>query len=160
MRRGRLHRLQEVHRGWQDLVLDLDQADGFIGDVLAVGGDDGNRRADFKDLLVEETSVGRTAAQLHVLIDRGQIAAVQDRVYAGELLGLADVDRLHPRVRMRTAQRARVQRARHGHVLGVLAETGDHPETVHAGNFLSDDRIRAVEYFRWHYWRRNLRETR
>ncbi len=32
--RARLHRLQEIHRRGQDLVLDFDQAHRFVADVL------------------------------------------------------------------------------------------------------------------------------
>ena len=116
----------------QDLVLDLDHAHGFVGDVLAVGRDDGDRGADFEDLLVEQTTIGRAAAELDVLVHVGQVAAVQDRAHARELLGFADVDALDARMRMRAAQRARVQRARHRHVLGVLAEPGDDAQALHA----------------------------
>ena len=84
-----LHALDVVEDCRQDLVVDVDHAHRFVGDVVRRRGDDGDRRADLEDLLGEEEAVGRAAADLHVLVDVGQIAAVQDRDDTGERLGFA-----------------------------------------------------------------------
>jgi len=54
-----LHRLEEVHRGGQDLVLDLDEAHGLVADVLRVRQHDGDRRTDHEHFLGEEEAIGR-----------------------------------------------------------------------------------------------------
>ena len=43
LRGRRLHRLEHVQSGRENFVLDLDRADRDVTDVLAVGGDDGDR---------------------------------------------------------------------------------------------------------------------
>ena len=120
-------------------VLDLDQVGGLVGDVLVLGGDDGDGRADLEDFFVEEKAVGRAAAQLHVAVFRGQVAAVQNVTTPGKRLRFGRIDALDLGVRMRAAQRAREQHAGHAHVLSVLAEVGHDAEPVQSRNALADD---------------------
>ena len=135
----RLHRLEHVERRREHFVLHVDLAHGLVGDVLAVRGDDRDRRADLEDLLAEEEPrrVGR--AQEDVLVDVGEVAAMEDLADAGELLGLADVHALDLRVWVAAAQRAHEEHARHPHVLGVLAEARDDPEALQARDVCPDD---------------------
>ena len=67
-RRSAFHHVQ---RRRKDFVIDFDRVDRLVGNVLARSGNNGNGRTDFKDFFVEEISVGRAAAQLHVAIFRG-----------------------------------------------------------------------------------------
>ena len=122
------HRLERVHDGRQRLVLDVDRLAGVLGDVRVVRDDAGYL------LTLEPDLVGRQHG-LSVVRQRrhpGQVAgghhlAGQHQVDAGDVPGLAGVDRRDPRVRERAAQDLHVQHAWQGDVVGVVALAADEP---------------------------------
>ena len=88
LRRGGFHGLEEIKGRRKDLVLDVDLSHGGIGDVLALRGDDGDRRADFEHFLVEEEAcwIGGTEEDVRVL--GGEVPAMDDLPHTRKLLGL------------------------------------------------------------------------
>ena len=146
--RRRLHRLEEVERRRQDLVLDVDLAKRLVGDVLALGRDDRDRRADLEDFLVEKEArrIGRAEEDVGVL--RREVSAVEDSLHARELLCLADVDARDLRVRVTAAERPHEEHARHPHVLGVLAEIRDDADALHTRDVRAGDLECGARRFR------------
>ena len=118
LRRVRVERGLGVGDERQRLVLDLDQAQGVLGDLLGVGGDGRHLVADVADGLVEEHGCPRTRRSR-------ALRAAEDGPDAGQRLGLRGVDALDPRVRVRAAQDPGVELAGQADVVGVLGAAGD-----------------------------------
>ena len=130
-RRTRQHRLALVENRRQDLVGDVDQSAGLLGDVDALGRDDCDPVADVAHLVVEAHLVVRvrvrpTLAARGVLDPRG-VAVVEDGVDAGQCPGPGVVDGDDAGVGVRAAQHLGVEHAAQFDVVGerrvALGET-------------------------------------
>ena len=137
-RRG-LHALDHVEDRGQYLVLHIDEAEGLVRDVFAIGRDDRDRRSHLEHFLVEEEARRLGGSEEHVLVLGRQVPAMKDLPHAGELLGLGRVERGDLRVWVLAAQRAHEQHAGHTEVLGVLAEVRDDPDALDTRDVGPDD---------------------
>ena len=120
------HRLHRVDDDRQRLVVDVDRLAGVLGDVRVVGDDAGHLLALEPYLVGGQHGLGVVGQGRHP----GQVAgrhhlAGQHQVHAGDVPGLAGVDRLDPRVRQRAAQDLHVQHAGQRDVVGVVALAPD-----------------------------------
>ena len=125
-----LHRVDDDR---QRLVVDDDRLARVLGDVGIIGDDAGDLLALEAHLVGGEHSLGVVGQGRHP----GQVAgshhvAGQHKVHAGNVPGLAGVDRLDPGVRERAAQDLHVQHSRQHDVVGVVALAADEPVVLHA----------------------------
>ena len=124
--RVRLHRVLDVDRPGQHLVVDLDQLQGLGGDRLGGGRDGGHRMAVEQRLVARHDIAAHPAhvldAQHHrPLVDReiDDVLGRHHRHDAWQLLGLGRVDRPDAGVRVRAAQHLAPDHAGHGRVGGI-----------------------------------------
>ena len=74
---------ERVDRGGQDLVLDLDQVEGLLGDGQLVGGHGGDRLADEHDAIDGQHGVGPRRG---LALQLGDVGRGEDRAHAGQRL--------------------------------------------------------------------------
>ena len=124
----------------QRLVLDLDQLEGVLGEVAALGSDDRHGLADVAhpvegDAALLDRRVGETR---HRARDLGDLGAGHDGCDPGQGLGAAHVDRFDPGVGVRAAQRRGVQHVRQHDVVDVAALAGEQARVLDPLHALAD----------------------
>ena len=124
---SRLHRLVDVDDVRQHLVIDRDQRQRLVGDRLAGRGDGGDRMALIEHLLarhdvarhVPEILTATRSGPTYSNFCSGKSADGHHRLDAGQRRRLRGVDRADARMRVRRAQDAADQHARH-RVVGAV----------------------------------------
>jgi hypothetical protein len=132
-RRALGDRLPRVDDRRQWLVVDDDRLAGVLGDVRVVGDDARDFLTLEPDLVGRQDGLGVIGQRRHP----GQVPgrhhlAGQHQVHAGNVPGLAGIDRLDPGVGQRTAQYLHVQHARQHDVVGVVALAANEPAVLDA----------------------------
>ena len=123
-----LHRLFGIEDGLENLVLDLDQIDGLLGDVDRLGRDSGDGLAEMThDVLGDDVLVDDVQPELVVEVVTGE-----DGVNTLQRLGFRGVDAQDPRARVRAALDLRVQHAGQEQVAGVQRVAGELAGRLHA----------------------------
>ena len=138
---ARIDRLHHVGDGRQRLVFDLDESDGVLGDVAAIGDDQRHRLADMahlaeRDAALLDRRVGK-ARQRPGLARR--LLAGDHRGDAGQRRGRALVDRLDAGVRMRAAQHRGVRHVRQRDVVDKAAASDEEARVLLAQHARADD---------------------
>ncbi len=117
------HRVVDIDRVRQHLVVDLEQRLGLLGNLLRDRGDRSDRVAVIKRLFLGHhiarhmPEIDRDALRADVLeFVVGKIGAGDDRLDAGQGLGLRGVDRLDARMGVRRAHDLAIERAGHRQV--------------------------------------------
>ena len=130
--------LGEVGDGGQRLVVDVDQLDGVLGDVPALGDDERDRVADELHLALGQRRAGRVR---HVLahdrvpglLDVGvEVGGREHRVHAGQRQRRRGVDAVDRRAGERAAHEAGVQHAGPRDVVDEGAVAGEQPGVLDA----------------------------
>jgi hypothetical protein len=129
--------LARVVVGVQQLVLDADQLERRVGRVLVERRDRGDGIADEAHLVDRERVLVLRPGD-HAVLDR-QVAPADHRVHARQRQRSRGVDAPDPGVRVRAAQRLRVQHARQGDVVGVDGGTRGLVQRVDLAVRLADD---------------------
>ncbi len=134
---ARLGRDIHRHHRKQHFVFYFDEAQCFFGDMRTGRGDGGDRMAVVEHFVVREDihrQVHRVddhlAGLLELVLGLRQILAGDDRLDAGELERLVDIDRFDIRVRVRAAQHLAVQHAGERIVGAVLGAAGNFVNAV------------------------------
>src|SRR5439155_3192157 len=162
----------------QQLVVDRDALQRLFGDLTIDGGDRSNGfprethrivervaalPGDLLDLVVVLLAAGNRSRPPHHVA----VLVRDDRLHAGERTRPGHVDASDPRMRMRTAEHARVQHARQLDVAGVDRLAADPFHGVDAWRGTTNDAQRSDRgtrrdtTCRWiHGWRRVLRAWR
>ena len=116
--------------GVEDLVLDLDEIDGLLGDVDGLGSDGGDGLAEVThDVLGDDVLVDDVQAELVVEVVTGEHG-----VNARQRLGFRGVDAQDLRAGMRAALDLRVQHAGQDQIAGVQRVAGQLAGRLHAGD--------------------------
>ncbi len=139
-RRLGAHGLERVDRRGQDLVLDLDQGGGVLGDRLALGHHGDHGMADEAHPLQGERAA---VAVRRILLGQGQIAAREDADHAGHGPSRARIHLDHARMRMVREHEPRVEHAGLHEIGGEAGEARGLLASVHAGQGLADGRRRG-----------------
>ena len=114
---GAADRLSEVGDGGQRLVVDVDQLDGILGEVAALGDDEGNRVADELHLALGQRRARGVRDVLtrdgvpRLLDVRIEVAGGEHGVHTGQGEGRGGVDAVDLRPGKRAAHEAGVQHA-------------------------------------------------
>src|SRR3954471_15457176 len=137
-----LQRLLGVDDGVEQLVLDLDQVGGVLGDVARLSEHGDDALADVPDLVDGEAAprrlVRRGAEVRHRVGDLGRLRAGDDREHAGQRLRPRRVDRRDLRVGVRAAHERGVEHAAHAHVVDVAALAEQELRVLDAADRLPD----------------------
>jgi hypothetical protein len=120
-RRARLHRRVDIRDVRQDLVIHLDELQGFARCPRIDRGNSGDGMTLIQRLLARHDIVEHVIERGVAAGVVGKVIARDDRLHAAQLLRLAGVDLLDARVRVRRAQDAPDQHAGRG---GIGAEPG------------------------------------
>ena len=129
--------LLDVEHGGQDLVVDLDEADGLLAELLGLGGDEGDAVADVAQVLVADL-LDRGQALQELLGELGLVLVGDDGVDAGQGLGLRRVDVLYHGMRIGAGHQLGVQHVLHLEVVKVYALAGDYLAGILPGAVLTD----------------------
>ena len=115
----------------EQVVVDLDQRGGVLGEVAALGHDQRDRLPDVAHHVVRDGRVGRAVeagdglGEVEVLGDGAHLGAGEHAHHALDLAGCLGVDARDPRVRHGAAQEVAVEHAARLHVVDVTASAGE-----------------------------------
>ena len=148
LRRFVVLRLARVEDGWQDLILDLHEIAGPLGQDRRLRGYGGDAVSDKAHLVVQHDRVVRRRLGM-VLPGRregyaGHVLVRKDAVDTRESGGLRDVDPLNPGVRVRAALDAPVKQALHHEVVCVSGASRQKAHTLGLGHAPPDRAVLAV----------------
>ena len=151
----RSHRLFDVDDVGQDVVGDIDQLAGLLGDRGRGRGDRGNGVAVIEDLVARQ-AVARQVAEIHrpladkgfLRCDRREVVRGHDRLDAGQLERLVDIDRHDPGMGVRAALDLAPQHARHDHVGAEIGAPGDLVDPIRANGTGPDDLLQFLRHIR------------
>ena len=141
---GRERGLQIRHHR-QRLVLDLDERLRVLGDVAAVGDDEGHHLSDVADFVDGEGPLRAAVGQGRVrdqqrrgLVQLAEIGGREHEMDAGHAAGGRRVDPGDPRVGVRAPERGRVKGAGGIHVVDEAAEALQEPRVLVARDARAD----------------------